>query len=61
MYCCAKKFRAAKACMLLPQNRWLVEDDIDSECVTSSLLQLALVSAPQVLTKELDSTGDDDV
>lgn len=47
--------------MILPQYRQFVECDLEWECVASSLPQLALKVACEVLYEESDIIGDNDV
>lgn len=54
-------FSGAIAYIILPQYRRLIGCDLDLECDTLSPLQLALISARQVMTKESSITGEDDV
>lgn len=59
--CCAGAFSVAKACTLLPQQRQFVGCDLESKSVASSLPYLAFIFARQVLYKDSDTIGDDDV
>lgn len=54
-------FSVAKACLPLFQHRQLVRYDLESECVSSNLPQIALIFARQVLKQERDIIGNDSV
>lgn len=46
---CAGMISVAKTYMQLPQHRWFVGFDLDSECVASNLQQVPLDFARQIL------------
>lgn len=59
--CSAGTLPVTKACILLLQHRRFFGCDLDSECIASSLPQMALFCSRQLLNKESDITGDDNV
>lgn len=61
VYCCAGTFTLLKLCMIRPQRRQLEGCGLDSDCVASSIAQLALIFACQVLNKEFDITEEENV
>lgn len=59
--CCAEIFLEPKICILHPQHRRFLGCDLGSECIASSLSQIALIFGCLVLNKASVFFGDIDV
>lgn len=56
---CAGTVSAEKACMALPKRRTFIGCKVVPYCIAEVIAQLILIFAPQVLNKETDIDGDE--
>lgn len=54
-------FSVSRACMLLPRHRTFTGCEVDSNCVAEAMLHLILLYARQLLRKESDVNGEEEV
>lgn len=58
---CAGTFCTANACMLISNHRSFLACKLDPSCLTEAILQLTLLYARQVLSKESEFDGEEQV
>lgn len=58
---CAGTFSVAKACMLSPKRRRFKGNEVNPSCMTKPILQLILLHARQMLSKNSDIDGKEGV